>query len=145
MWIRAIVLSLCVVSLFGADADAVKKEVQTLIDNADQERASGDFQKAEKTYQAAIQKCDLLPPSDVHSKTDVLRKLGNLYANMADPDRAEMIFKERIAILASHERPGGPPDLDLGIALFDLQITLEGANLTNTRETRKLKNTSIKR
>jgi hypothetical protein len=44
---------------------------------------------------------------------------------MADPARAEMIFKERIAILTSHERPGGRPDLDLGIALFDLQITLK--------------------
>ena len=115
MRIRTIILSMCLVSLLGADTDAVKKEIQTLVEGADRARTSGDFQKAEKTYQDAIQKCDLLPSSEFHAKTDVLRKLGNLYANMADPDRAEMVFKQRIAVLTSHAKPGGSLDLDLGL------------------------------
>lgn len=130
---RVILLGLSIAGLFGAWAEVMQKDIEGLIDGADRAGASGDAAGAEKGYKEAIKKCDQLPPAQYHCKTDVLRKLGNLYAQMMDAPRAEATFKQRLAILEAHHKDGERPDLDLGIALFDLQITLGGANLANTK------------
>ena len=50
---------------------------------------------------------------------------------MHDHTNAESVYKERLAILLAHQEPSGRPDLDIGIALFDLQSVLDAANLSS--------------
>jgi tetratricopeptide (TPR) repeat protein len=105
---------------FGAGPEAIERNATALVQQADQAAASSKFAAAEEAYKAAIQQCDLLPPDKYHCKTDVLRKVGNFFSRTEDAGKAEAAYKERLDVLMAHEKPGERPDLDIGIALFDL-------------------------
>ena len=118
---------LCLVSVSGADSEAVQRKVTALTEAADRALASGKLSEAEEGYKSAIRECDSLPPSKYHCKTDELRKLGNLYSHMKDPVRAESVLKQRLAILIGNHAPSVRPDVDIGIALFELMSLLDNS------------------
>jgi tetratricopeptide (TPR) repeat protein len=124
-------LCLYCISVFGADIEAVQRKISAMIQTADKALASGQIAAAEDGYKSAIRECDSLPPDKYHCKTDGLWKLARLYSHEKDAATAESVYKERLAILLAHQEPSGRPDLDVGIALFDLQSVLEAADLSS--------------
>lgn len=128
-----ILFLICVVRVFGADPDAVQRKVTALTEAADRALAAGKLSEAEAGYKSAIRECDSLPPSKYHCKTDELRKLGNLYSRLKDPARAESVLKQRLAILIANHAPSVRPDVDIGIALFEL-MSLMDADSTTARD-----------
>jgi tetratricopeptide (TPR) repeat protein len=123
---------LIIVPAFGADPDTIQRNVTTLVQRADQALASNHNADAEQGYQMALKECDSMPPDRYHCKTGVLWSLGRFYSQIGDVDQAEAVYRQRVDILTAHQRPGMLPDLDLGIALFDLQSTIEGVSIKNT-------------
>jgi tetratricopeptide (TPR) repeat protein len=120
-----ILFLLCLVSVSGADSEAVQRKITALTEAADQALASGKLTEAEAGYKSAIVECDSLPPNKYHCKTDELRKLGNLYSRLKDPVRAESVLKQRLAILIAKHAPSVRPDVDIGIALFELMAFMD--------------------
>lgn len=125
---------LCLVSVSGVDSEAVQRKITALTEAADRAFASGKLSEAEEGYKSAIRECDSLPPSKYHCKTDELRKLGNLYSRLKDPARAESVLKQRLAILIANHAPSVRPDVDIGIALFELMSLLDADATTPARE-----------
>lgn len=117
---------------FGADPEVAQRNATALIRKADQALAANRIEEAEGAYKAAIEQCDLLPPDKYHCKTDVQWKLGRLYGKVGDVAKAEAVYKSRVTVLEAHQEVGERPDLDLGIALFDLESVVEGGNLKST-------------
>jgi hypothetical protein len=115
---------------FGADLEAIQKKAIALLNSADQALASNHNSEAEEGYKAAIVQCDLLPPEKYHCKTDVQWKLGRFYSHVNDRLNGEATYKQRLDILVAHQKAGARPDLDIGIALFELQSEL--SNPTDT-------------
>ena len=106
---------------FGADPEAIQRKATALVHEADQAVASNHNSEAEEGYKAAIAQCDLLPPEKYHCKTDVQWKLGRFYSHVNDRLNGEATYKQRLDTLVANQEAGAPPDLDIGIALFDLQ------------------------
>jgi tetratricopeptide (TPR) repeat protein len=129
-----ILFLLCLVRVSGADPEAVQRKVTALTEAADRALASGKLSEAEEGYKSAIRECDSLPPSKYHCKTDELRKLGNLYSRLKDPVRAESVLKQRLAILIANHAPSVRPDVDIGIALFELMALIDADSTTTARD-----------
>ncbi|MEO8049543.1 MAG: hypothetical protein ABI833_03935 [Acidobacteriota bacterium] len=128
-----ILFVLCVIPVSGADLEAVQRRVTALTEAADRARASGNISAAEEGYKSAIRECDSLPPSKYHCKTDELRKLGNLYS-LKDPGRAESVLKQRLAILIANHPPSARPDVDIGVALFELMSLFDADSTSTARD-----------
>jgi hypothetical protein len=109
---------------FGADPEAIQRKATALVHEADQAVASNHNSEAEVGYKAAIAECNLLPPEKYHCKTDVQWKLGRFYSHVNDRSNGEATYKQRLDTLVANQKAGAPPDLDIGIALLDLQSAL---------------------
>ena len=108
-------------SAFGADPEAIMKKVGALVVSANQAAASNRNSEAEEDYKEAVVQCDLVPPGQYYCKTNVLRNLGDFYSRIKDNVKSEEVRKERLEILLAHRKVGGPLDLEIGDALFELQ------------------------
>lgn len=122
-------LVMTLVAAFAADPQAIQMKVNALVRAADQAASSSRNSEAEEGYKTAIVQCGLLPPDKYHCKTDVLWKLARFYEHFKEYTKMEVAYKERLEILSSKQKAASRPDLDLGIALFDLQSALEGLSL----------------
>jgi len=121
---------LCLVSVSGADSEAVQRKVTALTEAADRALAAGKLSAAEEGYKSAIRECNSLPPDKYHCATDRLRKLGNLYSLLKEPAKAETVYKQRLAILIAKHAPSVRPDVDIGIALFELMALMDADSTT---------------
>lgn len=130
MRVRFLFFLYCI-SVFGTDIEAVQRKIIAMTQAGDKALASGQIAAAADGYKSAIRECDSLPPEKYHCKTDGLWKLARLYSQVKDPVNAEAVYKERLAILLAHQEPSSRPDLDLGIAWFDLQSVVEASDLTS--------------
>jgi TonB family protein len=83
------------------------------------------FAVAEEKLNEALRESATLSARLFHVKTDLLRDLGNLYFRQKKMDEAESTYKLRLDTLKTHQSDGQAPDLDIGIALFDLQSIYE--------------------
>jgi len=111
-------------SAFGADPGTIQQRATALVERADQSAKLGQNAEAEEGYKAAIRECDAMPPDQYHCKTGVLWSLGHFYSRVKDRERAEATYKERLEVLLANQIAGKRPDLDVGIAFFDLQSIL---------------------
>jgi len=116
---------------WGIDNQAIQRIIDDILRQADQAASSNRNAEAEQGYKAALGHCDLQSPSMYHCKTNVLWRLGRFYSHAKDGLKAEAIYKERLDILLSHQEAGARPDLDIGIALLDLQSVLSNPNDTS--------------
>lgn len=89
--------------------------------------------KEEDGYREALKRCESVPAAaePFRCKADVLRALAGFYSKRSDTAKAEEVLKERLDVLTPHQIPGKAPDLDVGIALFDLQSAYEVESLKN--------------
>ena len=122
---------LTLATAFGADSEATQKKVTALVQMADQAMAANQNSEAEELYKAAVVQCGFLPPAQYHCKTGVLWSLGKLYSHINDRVKSEATYKERLGILVANQKSGIQPDLDIGIALFDLQSVSSDPNDTS--------------
>lgn len=97
---------------------ALLLQEQATLNKAKQNETSGKLVAAEKDYLRARLIARQLPPEAYHVETDILRDLANLYAKEKNFDNAERAYKERLTLLTAKQKD---VDLDVGIALFDLQ------------------------
>jgi tetratricopeptide (TPR) repeat protein len=110
--------------------EIIQRIIDGIVRNADQAVASNRNDEAEQGYKAALGHCDLQSPVRVRCKTDALWRLGRFYSHMKDRVKAEAVYKQRLDILVANQKAGARPDLDIGIALFELQSEL--SNPTDT-------------
>jgi len=124
-------MGLAVVFLFFAMPDftagqiSLQDRIASLRGEAAKAVQNGQFAEGEKKLSEALRECAALPASSYGVKTDLLRDLGNVYARLNAPDKAESVYKLRLDILNAQQKDGQEPILDIGSALFDIQSLYE--------------------
>ncbi|MGA8029062.1 MAG: tetratricopeptide repeat protein [Bryobacteraceae bacterium] len=104
------------------DSPILLKE-HALLDHAREDEAHGNLRGAEALYLRGRVLARQLPPEDYHVETDILRALANVHIKEKQLEHAETVYEERLALLLSRRKG---IDLDIGIALFDLEVLYDG-------------------
>lgn len=120
-------LRLLIVLLFltgtvrAADPRLTRQQVRNLIAHAQKTVAAKDLEPARITLEEALRLCHTLPPNEYKCITDVQWHLSRLYQLRNDFPKSEAIALARLELLTRNQLAAGPPDLDIGVALFELQ------------------------
>lgn len=110
----------------SAGITSPESRISVLRTEAASAEKDGQFAVAEEKLNKALRESATLSASLFHVKTDLLRDLGLLYSRQNKNSEAESAFKLRLDSLSAHQTHSQIPDLDIGIALFDLQAIYEG-------------------
>jgi TonB family protein len=107
--------------------DTPESRIASLRASAADSMKAGQFALAEDKLNAALKECATLPAGLFHIKSDVLKDFGRLYDAEKKTDKAEAVYRSRLDLLTAGNKDGQAPDLDVGIALFDLLSLYEVA------------------
>ena len=105
----------------AADPRLTAQQVLNLTKHATQAIAAKDFEPARITLEEALRLCRTLPPAQYKCVTNVQWMLARVYEQLKDQPKAEATYLARLELLTKNQPASGPPDLDIGIALFELQ------------------------
>ena len=114
-------LLLSAATSFAADPRLTRQQVRNLTTHAQKAIAAKDFEPARLTLEEALRLCRSLPPNEYKCVTDVQYHLSRLYQYMNDRSKSEAFAIARLDLLTKNQLASGPPDLDIGVALFELQ------------------------
>jgi hypothetical protein len=116
-----IALLLLSAAAHAADPRLTRQQVRNLNTHAQHAIAAKDLEPARITLEEALRLCRTLPPNEYKCITDVQWHLSRLYLLRNDRPKAEAIALARLDLLTKNQLASGPPDLDIGVALFELQ------------------------
>lgn len=115
-----------ILAMAGQDASLTAYRVQQeAVHAAEHAESRGKFSEAEEHYLSAVKLAAALPPGAYHVQTDTMRALANLYGREQKVDKMESTLQERLRILENKQTN---IDLDVGVALLDLQGFYGGTN-----------------